>query len=174
MMILHAEEELSLLQLTSSLPIYAVTVLGRKLSMPSCRECLQCTITRFPFVPFLHVQLVGWFFFAHLFYFFFAFKKFFNLSIVDLQCCVRFWCIAKWYSYTYIYIFFFIFFSIMVFYRCVIFLNFLFFNFFNFNFLMNFYWSRVDLQCCVTFCCTAKWISYTYTYFHSFLDSFRI
>ena len=30
----------------------------------------------------------------------------------------------------------------------------------------------VDLQCCVSFCYTAKWISYTYTYIHSFLDSF--
>ena len=29
----------------------------------------------------------------------------------------------------------------------------------------------VDLHCCVNFCCTAKWISYTYTYIHSFLDS---
>ena len=37
-----------------------------------------------------------------------------------------------------------------------------------------FYWSRVDLQCCVSFRCTAKWISYTYTYNQSFLDSFPI
>ena len=28
------------------------------------------------------------------------------------------------------------------------------------------------LLCCVSFRCTAKWISYTYTYVHSFLDSF--
>ena len=33
------------------------------------------------------------------------------------------------------------------------------------------YWSRVDLQCWVSFCHTARWISYTYTYMHSFLDS---
>ena len=36
---------------------------------------------------------------------------FFSWSIVDLQCCVSFWCIAKWFSYI-----FFIFFSIMVYY----------------------------------------------------------
>ena len=35
------------------------------------------------------------------------------------------------------------------------------------HFLKNFYWSRVDLLCCVSFRCTAKWISYTYTYIHS-------
>ena len=33
--------------------------------------------------------------------------KNFYLSIVNLQCCVNFWCIAKWFSYTYIYVFFF-------------------------------------------------------------------
>ena len=31
-------------------------------------------------------------------------------------------------------------------------------------FLIFFYWSIVDLQYCVNFCCTAKWFSYTYIY----------
>ena len=42
----------------------------------------------------------------------------------------------------------------------------------------NFYWSIVDLQCCASIVCTAKWISYAdiyiYLYRHSFLDSFCI
>ena len=41
-------------------------------------------------------------------------------------------------------------------------------------FFLNFSWSIVDLQCSVNFRCTAKWISYTYTYIHSFLDSLHI
>ena len=35
-------------------------------------------------------------------------------------------------------------------------------------FFFFFNWSIVDLKCCVSFCWTAKWISYTYTYIHSF------
>ena len=31
---------------------------------------------------------------------------FFFWSVVDLQCCVRFWCTAKWFSYTYIVLFY--------------------------------------------------------------------
>ena len=34
------------------------------------------------------------------------------------------------------------------------------------------YWSTVDLQCCVSFRCTAKWISYTDTYVPSFFSFF--
>ena len=30
------------------------------------------------------------------------------------------------------------------------------------------FWSIVDLQYCVNFCCTAKWFSYIYIYIHSF------
>ena len=35
-------------------------------------------------------------------------------------------------------------------------------------------WSIVDLKCCVSFCYTAKWISYTYTYIHSSKNYFPI
>ena len=36
----------------------------------------------------------------------------------------------------------------------------------------NFYWCIFDLQCFISFSCTGKWISYTFTYIHSFLYSF--
>ena len=39
------------------------------------------------------------------------------------------------------------------------------FNHFLFAFpYKNFYWSTTALQCCVSFHCTTKWISHTYSY----------
>ena len=46
---------------------------------------------------------------------FFSFLKIFYWIIVNLQCCVSFKCIAKWFSYAYIY--FFILFSIVGYYK---------------------------------------------------------
>ena len=39
-----------------------------------------------------------------------------------------------------------------------------FFFFFYFFFKINFYWSMVALQCCVSLHCTTKWIRHTYRY----------
>ena len=33
-------------------------------------------------------------------------------------------------------------------------------------FLKNLYWGLTDRQCCLKFCCTANWLSYTHTKIH--------
>ena len=38
-----------------------------------------------------------------------------------------------------------------------------------FYFINLFYWTIVDLQCCVHLCCTAKWLRYTYTYVYIYV-----
>ena len=43
-----------------------------------------------------------------------------------------------------------------------------------FMFLKKCFWNIVDLQFCVSFRCTAKSFSCTYTYIHSFSDSFPL
>ena len=68
--------------------------------------------------------------------------------------------------------------------RDVLFSPICFINFFlikNFLFLNNIYWAIVDLQCCVCFCYTAKWLGYIYIlistpkemFLHSLKDSKR-
>ena len=60
-----------------------------------------------------------YFSYKHILFRIWFLNMFFNLfliiyfTIVDLQCYVNFWCMARWLSYTYI--FFFIFFSIRIF-----------------------------------------------------------
>ena len=46
--------------------------------------------------------------------------------------------------------------------------------FVSFFLTLIFYWSIVDLQCCVSFWCTSKWFSSTYAFIQSFSDSFHI
>ena len=43
---------------------------------------------------------------------------------------------------------------------------------YDFLSLKKFYWSVVDLQDCVNFCCTANWFSYTYIFFFIFSYDF--
>ena len=45
------------------------------------------------------------------------------------------------------------------------------YHIFFLNFIIIFLifnWTIVDLKCCVSYCCKAMWISYTYTYIHFF------
>ena len=41
-------------------------------------------------------------------------------------------------------------------------------------FILILYWGIVDEQCCVSFRCTAKWFSYTYTCISSFSNCFPL
>ena len=48
-------------------------------------------------------------------------------------------------------------------------------HFFLFVFFFQFWffnWHIVDIQCCITFCCTAKWFNHTYIYAFFFIYSF--
>ena len=47
-------------------------------------------------------------------------------------------------------------------------------EFFFFTLIFIIYWSITDSQYCISFRCTTEWPSYSYTYTHSFADSFPI
>ena len=47
-------------------------------------------------------------------------------------------------------------------------------KYFIFFLIFILYWTIVDLQCCVSFRCIARWFSYTYTDVYSFSNSFPI
>ena len=67
----------------------------------------------------LYFSMYLYFSYQHILFRIWFWNMFFSLflriyfTIVDLECCVNFWCMARWLSYTYI--FFFIFFSIRIF-----------------------------------------------------------
>ena len=43
------------------------------------------------------------------------------------------------------------------------------FSFFKF---LKLSWNKVDLPCCINFCCTSKWVRYTHTHTHTHIFFF--